>query len=324
MYLHSASRLTGKFMLDLCISKCVYACAPARASVCVRACTHSCVWQLWVYVCACVCVSSTYAAWMWASWHVWVYACFCFLDIFMRLNWSYFLFGLSVMFSVISIPVKTSKLNKREREREREREGGREGERERERERERWRGGGEREREREREQDEEGGRKRGREEGGMWCKRIQELTYWLQWCSHQIHDFQVWRLARESWNFAVIHWPWHASLRYLAELNSQLRQTYDQTQVAFECCSSWAAAPLATVLKQVHHRLCNKDVLDSWLSTASQSRQFSSTAHLERRLRETDEWRRPPRSQACSPKFSSPFLLFMWRPWRNNRVKYLH
>ena len=59
-----------------------------------------------------------------------------------------------------------------------------------------------------------------------------------------------------------------------------------------------AAAPTATVLRQVHHIPCNKDVLhpwlDSWLSTASQSRQFSSTAHIERRLRETDEWRRPP------------------------------
>ena len=67
-----------------------------------------------------------------------------------------------------------------ERERERER-----GEREKERER------GERERKRERRQDEEGGGKRGREEGGKWCKRIQELTFWLQWCSHQMHDFQV-------------------------------------------------------------------------------------------------------------------------------------
>ena len=61
----------------------------------------------------------------------------------------------------------------RERGREKEGEGGREREREREKER-------EREGEREREQDEEGGRKRGREEGGKWCKRIQELTYWLQ------------------------------------------------------------------------------------------------------------------------------------------------
>ena len=125
-----------------------------------------------------------------------------------------------------------------------------------------------------------------------------------------MHDFQVWRLARESWKFAVIHWPWHASLRYLAELDSQLRQTYDQTQVAFECCSSWAAAPTATVLKQVHHRPCNKDVLDSWLSTASQSRQFSSTALLERRLRETDEsWTQTAtvlvvRSLACHFCFS--------------------
>ena len=45
MYLHSASRLTGKFTLDVCISKCV--CMRARAPrVCVRAfrarmCVHS-------------------------------------------------------------------------------------------------------------------------------------------------------------------------------------------------------------------------------------------------------------------------------------------
>ena len=87
--------------------------------------------------------------------------------------------------------------------------------------------GREREREREREQDEAGGRKRGREEGGKWWKRIQELTYWLQWCSHH---WNAWlpslKLARESWKFAVIHWPWHASLRYLAELTlSSFRHT---------------------------------------------------------------------------------------------------
>ena len=86
---------------------------------------------------------------------------------------------------------KTEQEREREREREKERERGREKERERGRERgggrERERGeGGREEREREREQDEEGGRKRGREEGGKWCKRIQELTYWLQWCSHQM------------------------------------------------------------------------------------------------------------------------------------------
>ena len=31
-----------------------------------------------------------------------------------------------------------------------------------------------------------------------------------------VHDFQVWRLARESWKFAVIHWPWHAGLTTLS------------------------------------------------------------------------------------------------------------
>ena len=65
---------------------------------------------------------------------------FLFLDIFMTLNWSYFLVGLSVMFSVNSIPVKNFKTEQRERERERETD------RERERERERERGWGEKER----------------------------------------------------------------------------------------------------------------------------------------------------------------------------------
>ena len=39
MYLHSTCRLTGKFTLDVCISKCVYACARAHVCACVS-CTH--------------------------------------------------------------------------------------------------------------------------------------------------------------------------------------------------------------------------------------------------------------------------------------------
>ena len=63
MYLHSASRLADKFTLDVCISKCVCMRTRARVCVCVRvvhacACTHSCVWPLWMYVCACVRVSA--------------------------------------------------------------------------------------------------------------------------------------------------------------------------------------------------------------------------------------------------------------------------
>ena len=82
-------------------------------------------------MCACVCVSAHMRH---GFEHPGISLCvFLFLDIFMTLNWSYFLFGLSVMFLVNSIPVKISKLNKRERERERERE------RQTERERGRWR-----------------------------------------------------------------------------------------------------------------------------------------------------------------------------------------
>ena len=111
-----------------------------------------------------------------------------------------------------------------------------------------------------------------------------------------MHDFQVWRLARESWKFS--HSLALACLTTLScptklSAPSDIRPDAGHLRMFFI-----AAAPTATVLRQVHHRPCNKDVihpwLDSWLSTASQSRQFSSTAHLERRLREIDEWRRPP------------------------------
>ena len=53
MYLHSTSRLTGKFTLDVCISKRVYACVCAHACVCVCVCACVCVC---VRVCVCVCV----------------------------------------------------------------------------------------------------------------------------------------------------------------------------------------------------------------------------------------------------------------------------
>ena len=186
--------------------------------------SYMCLTTVDVCVRLCLCIR-TYAARMWASWHVWVYACFCFLDIFMRLNWSYFLFGLSVTFSVNSILVKISKLNK-ERERERERK--------REKERERWR-----ERERERESAGWGGWEEEGQRGRRKMVKKNSRTYLLAPVvfTPNAYDFQVWRLALESWKFAVIHWPWHATLRYLAELTSLLRQTYDQTQVAFECCS---------------------------------------------------------------------------------------
>ena len=175
-------------------------------------------------------------------------------------------------------------------ERERERERWREKERERERERERGR-------EREREQDEEGGRKRGREEGGKLCKRIQELTYWLQWCSHQMHDFQVWRLARESWKFAVIHWPWHASLRYPAcrtKLSAppDIRPDASRLRMLFitSSCADGDRSETSPPPTLQERR--------AWLMTfhcfSKSTVLFDSPSR--KKARETDEWRRPPRS----------------------------
>ena len=119
-----------------------------------------------------------------------IHAFFCFLDINRRLNWSSFLFVLPVMFLVISEKIQNWT---RERETERDGGGGEERKRERESEREREREiDRERERERERERKSKvrrvGGRG-SREEGGKWWKRVQELTYWLQCCSNQMHDF---------------------------------------------------------------------------------------------------------------------------------------
>ena len=100
--------------------KYLYVCVCVRTSVCAcraRTCVLSFMYLATVGVCVrqCLCIR-TYAAWMWASWHVWFYTCFCFLDIYRRLNWSSFLFGLSVMFLVIP-----QKKNSKQRERERNR-----------------------------------------------------------------------------------------------------------------------------------------------------------------------------------------------------------
>ena len=136
-----------------------------------------------------------------------------------------------------------------------------------------------------------------------------------------MHDFQVWRLARESWKFAVIHWPWHASLRYLAELNSQLRQTYDQTQVAFECHH-----------EQLRRRrpFGNKSTTDPATKTCL-THDFPLLLKVDSSLRQPI-WKEgfvrltsdADRHGPCGPKVTSPFLLFMLRPWRNDRVKYIH
>ena len=288
MYLHSASRLTDKFTLDVCISKCVSirSCACARACVWARmrvvhacACTHSCIWPLWMYVCMrqSLCIR-TYAAWMWASWHVWVYMCFCFLDINRRLNWSSFLFGLCVIF--FSEKIST------ERERER---GGR-GEKERERERERERGRESRVRRvgrREREQ-------RGRRKMVKKHSRTYLLTPVVYtpnaWLPSLKASTWVWQVCSHSLALTCL-----TTLSGRNKLSTFSHRT-TRTQIAFE--TFIANAPMATVLKQIHHRPCNKDVLHpwlaSWLSTASESRQFSSTTHLKRRLRENGNWPRPP------------------------------
>ena len=167
---------------------------------------------------------------------------------------------------------------------------------------------------------------RGREEGGKGWKRIQEHTCWLQWCSHQMHDFQVWRLARESWEFS--HSLALACLTTLScptklSAQSDIRPDAGHLRMFFI-----AAAPTATVLRQVHHRPLQQRrntpvALDSWLSTA-----FSkSTVLFDSPSRKSSwDWRVTQTAvlDSCSPKFSSPFLLFTWRQWRNDRVKYLH
>ena len=101
MCLHSASRLTGKFTLDVCISKCV--CMRARAPVC--ACVLCTQVRALIHVfdhCGCMCAPvSVYPAHRrHGCEHPGMYN-FMRVSVFMRLNWSYFL---SVMFSVFRFP----------------------------------------------------------------------------------------------------------------------------------------------------------------------------------------------------------------------------
>ena len=168
------------------------------------------------------------------------------------------------------------------------------------------------ERERERERAGWGGwEEEGQRGRRKMVKKNSRLTCWLQWCSHQMDDFQVWRLTRESWKFAVIHWPWHASLRYLAELNSQLRQTYDQTQVAFECCSwqlrrrrsFWNKSTTDPATKTSYTRGLTHDF--PLLLKVDSSLRRPICISKEDFVRLTSDADRRP----CSPKYSSPFLL---------------
>ena len=197
----------------------------------------------------------------------------------------------------------------------RSREGGREKEGE---------GEGERVRERERESRvRRVGGKVSREEGGKWWKRIRELTYWLQWCSHQMHDFRVRRLARESWKFAVIHWPWHASLRYLAELNSpppwDIRPDASRLRMVFV-----ASAPAATVLKQVHHRPCNNATTMSYTRCLTFHCFSKSTVLLGSSSWKKSSWDWRVTQTAVLVARSLARHFFTWKPWRNDRLKYLH
>ena len=185
MYLHSASHLTGKSTLDVCISKCVYACVRARP--CVRAgrarmCVHSFMCLTTVDVCVRLCLCIRHIGGMDVS----ILACmiFCVFLFSGHLHETKLeLFSVWLVCHVFSDfdsrkNFKTEQERERARERERkrerereierviERERERERERETERERERWRDR-ETEREREREGEREGGgRERERERAG--------------------------------------------------------------------------------------------------------------------------------------------------------------
>ena len=134
------------------------------------------------------------------------------------------------------------------------------------------------------------------------------------------------KVACESWKFAVIHWPWHASLRYLAELNSpppsDIRPDASRLRTVHSSC-----VDSVTVLKTspgttdpATKTSCTRGLTHDFpllLKVDSSFRQPISKEDFVRLASDAE-------GRPCSPKFSSPFLLFTWRPWRNDRVKYLH
>ena len=217
-------------------------------------------------------------------------------------------------------------LNKRQRERERERE--RQTDRERGRERERVRGERERGRGRERERERKRGRRRGREResrvrrvGGREGEREREreradgrrkmlkknlITYQLAqvvftpnaWLPSLKASTRVLRVCSDSLALACL-----ITLTCRTKLSTYVKHTTRRKSPSNAVRSSCAYGDHCA-----HHRPCNKDVLqpwlDSWLSIASQSRQFSSAAHAISKddfvTLASDADRR-----SCNPKFSS-------------------
>ena len=123
-----------------------------------------------------------------------------------------------------------------------------------------------------------------------------------------MHDFQIWRLARESWKFAVIYCPFHASLRYLAELisppPSDIRPDASRLRTVHSSCAD--GDRLESSPPQTLQQRCL--TAETWLMTFHC---FSKSTVLfdspSRKIEtETGTW---CRQSPCSPKFSPPFLL---------------